>query len=98
MVEFAHIPFCFLFSHRHSLNMGNRKSASYPGFDYHIELLSAYALCIDIFVISLKNGNIIRHSPYDVQGFNDWLCKHSVRDINSDDGYSHRVFKAQMAN
>jgi hypothetical protein len=31
----------------------------YPEFDYPASHLSAFTLCIDVFIVSLKNGEIV---------------------------------------
>lgn len=58
----------------------------YPDFEYAGSQLSAFALSIDTFVISLKDGNTTRFRPEDVEDFKKWLAKHRVRDIAIDDG------------
>lgn len=59
---------------------------TFPGFDYEAADLSAYAFCIDIFIISLTNGTVIRYpTPY-AEAFRAWLDGNGVRDITSETG------------
>lgn len=53
----------------------------YPGLQFPASELSAFAVCIDLFIISLKDGEIIRFTPDNVQVFNDWLISNGVRDV-----------------
>ncbi len=57
---------------------------NYQGFDYAASELSAYAFCLGIFIISLKNGRIIRFEPADDKDFKKWLGTNNIRDIDSD--------------
>ncbi|MDV3559506.1 hypothetical protein CMU69_08140 [Elizabethkingia anophelis] len=61
----------------------------YPNFDYPASHLSAFSLCIDIFIISLKNGEIVKFKPDDIANFKEWLDRFKVRDVAADDGISH---------
>ncbi|RDC55352.1 hypothetical protein DU508_17415 [Pedobacter chinensis] len=61
----------------------------YPDFDYTASQLSAFSLCIDIFIISLKNGEIVKFKPNDIAHFKEWLNHFKVRDVAVDDGLSH---------
>ena len=54
----------------------------FEDFQYRAEELSAYIFSIDIFVISLKNGEIIRHIPKKPGDFNEWLDYHGIRNVN----------------
>lgn len=54
---------------------------TFPGFPYQAEDLSAYALCLDIFVISLHSREVIRFSTPDTEAFHNWLRFHKVRDV-----------------
>jgi hypothetical protein len=50
-------------------------------FPYQAEELSAFILSIDTFIISLKNGQVVKHATEDTKPFYDWLVQHDVRDI-----------------
>lgn len=63
--------------------MGTAKN-TYPALQYPASDLSAFAVCIDMFIISLKNGEIIHFTPDNVQRFYDWLIDHSVRDVRNE--------------
>lgn len=53
----------------------------YPSFHYPAYDLSAFAVCLDLFIITLKNGELIRYIPNDKQQFHEWLITNGVRDI-----------------
>lgn len=61
----------------------------YPDFDYPASQLSAFSLCIDVFIIALKNGEIVRFKPHEITPFKEWLNRFKVRDIAVNDGLSH---------
>lgn len=61
----------------------------YPEFDHPATQLSAFSLCIDVFIISLKNGEIVRFKPKEIAHFKEWLNRFQVRDIAVNDGISH---------
>lgn len=63
--------------------MGTAKK-TYPALQYPASDLSAFAVCIDMFIISLKNGEIIHFTPDNIQEFYDWLIAHSVRDVKNE--------------
>ena len=48
----------------------------------------AFSLCIDVFIIALKNGEIVRFKPTDIAHFKEWLDCFKVRDIAVNDGIS----------
>lgn len=50
-------------------------------FPYKAEDLSAFVLSIDTFIISLKTGQVVKHSTKDIEPFYDWLVTNNVRDI-----------------
>lgn len=56
----------------------------YPDFDHPGSKLSAFTLCIDLYIISLNDGEIICFKPADIMHFGECLRKHSVRDITVD--------------
>jgi hypothetical protein len=49
---------------------------TFPGLSYTAKELSAYALCIDVFIISLASQEIVRFAPADVAAFRQWLDVH----------------------
>lgn len=55
---------------------------TYPALEFPASELSAFAVTIDFFIISVKNGDIIHFQPENVEHFHDWLVNHGVRDIN----------------
>lgn len=61
----------------------------YPDFDHPASQLSAFSLCIDMFIISLKNGEIVKFTPDDTAHFKEWLDRFKVRDIAVNDGIPH---------
>ncbi|ASE60482.1 MAG: hypothetical protein JSS67_12735 [Bacteroidetes bacterium] len=61
----------------------------YPEFSYPALHLSAFTLCIDVFIISLKNGEIVRFKPNEIAHFKEWLNRFKVRDITVNDGIPH---------
>lgn len=54
-------------------------------FPYTPEELSAYAETFGTFVISLKDGSVVKYDPKDVDAFEQWLSTHNVRNINAAD-------------
>ncbi|WP_026769739.1 hypothetical protein [Asinibacterium sp. OR53] len=56
-------------------------SNTYPALEFPASELSAFAVTIDCFIISLKNGKIIHFTPDNVGDFYHWLISHNVRDI-----------------
>lgn len=58
----------------------------YPGFAYGAGELSAYILSLGIFIISLRNGRVVNHTPADAADFRLWLSAHHIRDISKDNG------------
>lgn len=58
----------------------------YPEFNYPASQLSAFSLCIDVFIISLKNGDIVKFKPNEIVHFKEWLNHFKVRDIAVNDG------------
>lgn len=57
------------------------EAPTYLGFNFDASQLSAFALSVDTFIISLKNGNIVHHSPQSIEDFKKWLIQNKVRDI-----------------
>ena len=58
----------------------------YPEFNYAANELSAYTMSVGIFIISLKNADIIHFEPNDVTAFEKWLVRNEIRDIRKDRG------------
>jgi len=54
---------------------------TYPALEFPASELSAFAVTIDCFIISLKNGKIINFTPDNVGDFYCWLTTHNIRDI-----------------
>lgn len=52
-------------------------------FPYTPEELSAYAETFGTFVISLKDGSVVKHDPKNADEFEQWLSTHNVRNINA---------------
>ncbi len=48
-------------------------------FKYQPEELSAFAISFGMFIISLKNGEIVKHEPEDIMSFHNWLVDNEVR-------------------
>lgn len=69
----------------------------YPDFDHPASQLSAFSLCIHVFIISLKNGEIVRFKPNDIGHFKKWLYTFKVRDIALDDGISSVNIKPDLS-
>lgn len=53
----------------------------YEGFNHTAEELSAFGITVGIFVISLKDGKIVRHEPESIKDFHNWLLLHGVREV-----------------
>lgn len=62
----------------------NSIAVRFSGFEFSAAELSAYARTLDVFVISLRTGEVIRHYPDDVVAFEAWLRAHGVRNIADD--------------
>lgn len=57
---------------------------SYPGLKHKASELSAFAVAIDTFIISLKNKELIRFVPDDSKRFRTWLTVHGIRDVDKE--------------
>ncbi|MBN8785824.1 hypothetical protein CMT72_17055 [Elizabethkingia anophelis] len=57
-------------------------SNTYPALAFPASELSAFAVTIDCFIISLKNGTVISFTPDDLGEFYHWLIIHNIRDIH----------------
>lgn len=60
------------------------KDSSYPGLPHKASELSAYSSSsvVEIFVLSLKNQQIIQFTPDDPKRFRAWLDANNIRDVN----------------
>lgn len=70
----------------------NTFTQQFEGFGYEASELSAYIFCIDTFVISLKNEEIVRFETREPEVFKEWLDAHGVRNVNDSIGkmvYNH---------
>lgn len=65
------------------MKQGKKKPepSTYPDFIYPAENISAFHLSLNSFVLSLKNGEIVRFAPKDTEAFLLWLKSHHVKDI-----------------
>lgn len=54
---------------------------TYPALQLPASELSAFAVTTDRFIISLKNIELIRFTPDNVDYFNNWIVAHNIRDI-----------------
>ncbi|MEZ5016285.1 MAG: hypothetical protein R2800_04480 [Flavipsychrobacter sp.] len=59
-------------------------TARFAGFAHAAAELSAYARTIDVFVIALRTGQIVQHTPPDAAEFEAWLHTHHIRNIDKD--------------
>ncbi|MBS1773935.1 MAG: hypothetical protein JST82_13840 [Bacteroidetes bacterium] len=64
---------------------------NYPAFPHHASELSAFKLTLDIYIISLKNGNMVHFVPDDSDSFRRWLNQHHIRDIDNNDGIPENI-------
>jgi sRNA-binding regulator protein Hfq len=58
-------------------------------FPYNAEELSAFILSIDTFIISLKNGQVVKHATEETEPFYNWLVSNNVRDISKQRSFSY---------
>ncbi|ATL48939.1 hypothetical protein COR50_18175 [Chitinophaga caeni] len=58
----------------------------YPGLEHKGATLSAFAVAIDVFILSLKSGELVRFTPDDPKKFRQWLEAHQVRDADKKQG------------
>lgn len=64
-----------------------KQPRSYEGFAYDAGELSAYLYSgFSFFILSLRNGDIIRHYPGDVAAFAQWLEDNQVRNVKDETG------------
>lgn len=59
----------------------NGEEYLFPGFNHSPNELSAFHLSLNSFVLSLKNGKLIRFAPEDTEAFLHWLKKNRIKDI-----------------
>ena len=57
-------------------------NTTYPALGLPAAELSAFAICSDFFILSLKNGELIHFIPDDVLSFYAWLVAHDIRDVH----------------
>lgn len=57
---------------------------NYPALNIPASELSAFAVTIDFFIISLKNGELIHFTPDNAENFYNWLVAHGVRDVKQE--------------
>ncbi|AZA92884.1 MAG: hypothetical protein J0H29_00075 [Sphingobacteriales bacterium] len=73
------------------------KDIFYPEFEHPASQLSAFSLCIDVFIISLKNGEIVSFKPNEIAPFKEWLDRFKVRNIAVNDGIPHANRTANLS-
>lgn len=62
-----------------------RQLSYYEGFPYHSGQLSAYLNTgFNFFMLSLRSGDIVRHTPADPEAFIAWLKQNKVRDVREE--------------
>ncbi|WP_123985241.1 hypothetical protein [Taibaiella soli] len=54
----------------------------YPGIDIPHCQISAFAVCMDVVILSLKDMRIIRVMPAEIQAFRQWLLKNRIREVD----------------
>ena len=67
-------------------NRKKKQPSYYEGFEHNAGQLSAYLYNFGFFIISLKNGDIIRYYPEDVKAFAQWLKDNKVRNVKDEEG------------
>lgn len=65
-----------------------QRNDRYPGFAYTAAQLSAYIYVLNTFIISLKNGQLIRYRPDDIQSFTHWLSANRLRHVLKNQSFS----------
>ncbi len=60
----------------------NKSTNQYPGFNHIAGNISAFLLCIDIFIILLKDDSIIQFVADNKEQFRHWLLENNVREVN----------------
>jgi len=63
------------------IDQARTKDDFFPNFIYSAKSISAFSMYLGVFIISLKDGNIVRYEPKDSVRFREWLLRHSVRDM-----------------
>ncbi|MGJ1335287.1 hypothetical protein [Sphingobacterium siyangense] len=51
---------------------------TYPALAFPASELSAFAIVIDCFIISLKNSELIHFTPDNADDFYNWLIAHNI--------------------
>ncbi|MEZ5015734.1 MAG: hypothetical protein R2800_01675 [Flavipsychrobacter sp.] len=54
----------------------------FAGFAHAAEELSAYGKTLEVFIIALRTGEVIHHTPKDAKAFEQWLQEHRIRDVD----------------
>jgi len=57
------------------------KDLNFPSFDYSAQQLSCYIYALEIFIISLKNCDVIRYDTERSREFLHWLTDHKIRNV-----------------
>jgi hypothetical protein len=59
-----------------------KDNKSFEGFTEHIDNVSAFRLYLDVYIVSLKNGHLIRFDPGERRNeFRQWLLNHKIREV-----------------
>jgi hypothetical protein len=58
---------------------------TYPNFDHSASEIKKYIEASSIFSILLTNGEIVHHTPVQVDEFREWLTSHKVTKIRKED-------------
>ena len=59
----------------------NTFTSRFAGFEHEASALSAYAFSIDTFIVSLRDGQIVRFVTDRPEDFRQWLEGHGVRNV-----------------
>ena len=60
----------------------NTFTSRFAGFEHEASALSAYAFSIDTFIVSLKDGQIVRFVTDRPDDFRQWLQGQGARNVN----------------
>jgi hypothetical protein len=59
-----------------------KDSKHFEGFTENIDEVSAFRLYLDVYIISLKSGHVVRYDPGERRNeFRHWLLHHKVREV-----------------
>lgn len=53
----------------------------YPGFQHPAGNVRAFVWGPYFFILQLRSGGVVRHSPADTEAFREWLCKGGAKDV-----------------